>query len=139
MRIEFTPVTVAADEKTLAHRADVVKRLDNLGHINAADGQINTSRTVAWQASIDGSVVLVDGFAIEQDGERVLLSLALSPDEISIRQAATPQASVPTLAEKRESRSTWGDGTQPDPREGIPDWRPETLGAQVARNAEATA
>jgi hypothetical protein len=63
------------------------------------------------------------------------VSLILQPDSLSIGNppAATPPA--PPAAQV----SSWGDGSQPDPRESIPGWQPENLAEQVAGHAERVA
>lgn len=133
LKVEITPVMVGADEHTLTRRAAVAQRLDNLGHIDASTGEINTETTAGWQATINGTTVPIDGYAAEPDGNRVLLSLVLPVDALSI---GCPPTTAPAPAEEKPKRSVWGDPGTRDPRESIPGWR-ESIAQQVATNAEA--
>lgn len=128
IRVEITPVVAPADEQTM-------QRLENLGQLTASDGVVNTQQTCGWVATVNGTAIPLAGFAVEPDDGRVLVSLVLEPDEVSVRRTPTePPAPAAAPAEKAR-RGVWGDPNTPDPRAGMR----ERLGAQVARNAEATA
>ena len=142
--IEITPVVVEADEQTLTRRKTTVQRLDKLGQIDASAGSISTEMTAGWQATINGTTVPLEGYAVEPDGGRVLVSLVFPADAVSIGQVPT---STPAPAEpaNKPPASVWGAPGRPDPREAIPGWAPRDayiplsngLGQQVAANAEA--
>lgn len=144
IRVEITPVVTNADEQTLAQRAEVVQRLENLGHLTAADGELNTEQTLGWQATVNGAVIPLEAFDVRPDDDgQVLVSLMIAADEVSVRRTpiATPVPVTAAPAEKPK-RSTWGDPTVPDPRAGILEAfgsGQAPLGEQIDRNAEATA
>jgi hypothetical protein len=74
----------------------------------------------------------VADFAVQvADDGTPMLSLALAPDSVSIGVPPAPAPAAPRA-------SSWGDGSHPDPRAGIPGWEPP-LGAQVANQAERVA
>lgn len=96
-----------------------------------SDGDNETSLL----ADVDGTKLPLVTYTAEpcEDG-RTLVSLVVAADEVSVSRfpASEPASGVnPPLR-------VWGDRDLPDPRESIPGWQPERLGAQVARNAEVS-
>jgi hypothetical protein len=140
-RIEITPVVVEADPATQARRADVVQRLENLGQITASDGRMNPELIAGWQVTIDGATFPVDGYAVEPESGRVLVSLVVAADEVSVRRSPA-STSAPAVPDQKTNLRVWGDPDLPDPRANMPGWpvaglsaRAE-LGEQIARRAE---
>jgi hypothetical protein len=85
-----------------------------------------------WTATIGDTEFPVTDFAVTTDDSGTpAVSLVLSPDSLSIGEPPKPAPPAPAA-----KVSTWGDGSQADPRESIPGWQPESLGGQVADNAE---
>jgi hypothetical protein len=91
-----------------------------------------------WSARINGAEFPLAGYAVEYDPESgtPMLTLALSPDSMSIGATLAP---TPPAPEAPKQVLSWGDGSIPDPREGIPGYQPEGLGEQVAGHAERVA
>jgi hypothetical protein len=87
-----------------------------------------------YLARVNGAELPLTDFAVQYDPESgaPMLSLILAPDSLSIGEP--PTATPPAPAAKV---SSWGDASQPDPRESIPGWQPEKLSVQVAGHAEA--
>jgi hypothetical protein len=138
IRVEFVPRTVPADDSTIAHRENVMQRMQNLGHIDPADGEVNATET-GWSARINGTEFPVLDFSLQKlDDGKVAVSLVAIADSV---QAGDPSLSTATprvpaaLPEEKPKRGRWGQ-PRPDPREGIPGWTPEpSPGEQVAQNA----
>jgi hypothetical protein len=84
-------------------------------------------------ATVNDAAIAISDFAVgsDEDGSPVL-TLVLMPGSLSIGE---PPATTPSAAAAKVS--TWGDGSQPDPRESIAGWQPENLAEQVASHAEA--
>jgi hypothetical protein len=58
------------------------------------------------------------------------VSLLIPADSVQVGSPTAP----PQPAEEKPQVSVWGSADLPDPREKIPGWKPEKLGAQVAGN-----
>jgi hypothetical protein len=85
----------------------------------------------------DTEFPIVD-FAIQSEGG-MFLSLVLTPDVMSIGDQSAAGA-PPEIRPASPQIAAWGDGSIPDPREGIiPGWQPENLAEQVAGHAERVA
>ncbi|MGX6605666.1 hypothetical protein ACWKSP_26560 [Micromonosporaceae bacterium Da 78-11] len=131
--MEIVPVTIPADEATIASRADTVHRMAELGQIEDPEsGELNHEMT-GWLARINGAEFPVYAFGVEQAADGTpMLSLAFVPDSLQIGES--PVSGAPTV-EAKQSPSSWGAPGKPDPREGIAGWAPASLGEQVAGNA----
>lgn len=127
IRVEITPVVVDADPDTLTQRANVVRRLGELGHIDATTGAVSTTMTAGWQATVNGTAMPLDAFAVEPDEDgRVLVTLVVAADEVSVRRSpAAPPAPAAAPETPKSRRRVWGEPGTADPREGIPGWNPE--------------
>lgn len=145
VRVELTPYLVPADG-VYEQRADAVERLGELGQIDPSAGTVATPEPVqhGWLARVNGAELIVDSYAVEPDGGRMLVSLVLSVDSMMVgAMSQTPEvpsvrSAVPEPKPKNQRRP-WGTARR-DPREGLPGWSPEpSLGEQVAGNAEAAA
>lgn len=100
IKVEFVPRTVTASAETIARRADTVQRLDNLGHVDTASGDLNTTE-MQWCARINGTEVAVLDFGVQKlDDGRVAISLVAVADTVSIGAAS---GSTPTEAERVET------------------------------------
>lgn len=92
-----------------------------------------------WTARINGTAMPLTAFAVEPDSERVLVSLVVAADEVSVRRSLTaPPTPAAVVQEKPATkRGVWGDPNAPDPRENLPGWPPQAIGAQATVNAQA--
>ena len=126
VKVEITPVVVDADPEMLTRRADVVRRLAELGHIDACTGEVSSTMTAGWQATANGAAMPLDAFAVQPDDDgRVLVTLMVAADEVSVRRSPTVSPAPAVPAEKaKNQRAVWGQ-SGPDPREGLPGWAPE--------------
>lgn len=93
-----------------------------------------------WLAAINGGdPVLVLDYAVQRDADGVVaLNLVLPVDALSIGEtpAGQPAPVAQPGSPETPPRSTWGDGSKPDPRASIPGWEPSGgLGEQVAEQA----
>lgn len=139
VHVELVPIQVPADPQP---RPDSAGQTTNRPTVPDA-GEISPDVTV-WMARINGVEVPVDGYAVEHlYGPQVTVSLVISADSLSIGDPSlsskAPHVRAAAQEKPKNERRPWGSGG-PDPREGIPGWRPEpSLGEQVAGNAEAVA
>lgn len=95
VKVEFRHRTIPATDDTIARRADAVHRLDELGHIDAAAGDLNTTET-QWYAHFNTTELLVLDFSVQKlaTGE-VAVSLVALVDAVSI-------GDIPATAEPDE-------------------------------------
>lgn len=93
-----------------------------------------------WVARVNGHEFPVVTYGVEapEVGKRPLVSLMFAADSVTMRNSSAPAAEGRTAVQDVADRPFWGSSAT-DPRENISGWRPENLGEQVARNAEATA
>lgn len=148
IRVEIVPCTVDADEQTQARRADAVARLTNLGHLDAADGQLNTQTSAGWTATVNGTAMPVIDFAVQPDdaGGQALVSLVVAADMVSVGRSPasvpapatvpvspdrTAEVTAPVGTSSRGPRSTWGGAGKRDPRASIPGWEPAVSGSEA--------
>lgn len=89
---------------------------------------------VRYSARVNGAEFPVQAFSVEPDEQgRVFVSLVVEASAVQV--GAPAEAKPQQLAETKPPRvSTWGDPSLPDPRESLPGWDPERLGAMVAKN-----
>lgn len=138
VRVELVPLMVDTDDRTRDARQDVVDRLGDLGQIDPAKGQIPDRMQQGWKARIAGAEFPVVTYSVEPGGEggSALVSLLVSAGSVQVGDPSTgavpPQ--VRPAVEEKPTVPVWGAPGKPDPREAIPGWSPEKLGAQVARN-----
>ncbi|GAA0494751.1 hypothetical protein Ade02nite_19780 [Paractinoplanes deccanensis] len=140
VHVQLERVETPADLATLADRADAVQRLDNLGHIDATAGELNTTSAGGWQARVnDGEPFPVHDFALSPsgDGGQAVLNLVLPVGALSVGAPSATQQPAQALAPPNMPR-VWGAEGTPDPRTNIPGFERERLGGQVAENARHT-
>jgi hypothetical protein len=98
VKVEFlTRITPASDD-TMAQRRDVVRRLDDLNHLDASTGEVNTT-TREWIARIGGvDVPLLDWSVQKLDDGKVAVSLVAVVDAVAagdeLLAGGVPQGSV---------------------------------------------
>ncbi len=98
--IRFHRQVVTASEETIQRRADAVERLSNLGHIDGASGELNTTET-RWTAQIGDTEFVVMDFAVQKgDDGQLSISLAALADKVSFG-AREPEAGAPLKDEER--------------------------------------
>jgi hypothetical protein len=144
VRVELVSRDVPIDDDTLAHRADGVRRLAELGHLDPEQGEVATTRQ-AWFARIGGVEAEVVDYAISrpEQGAQAAVSLVLLVDSVSVGDPSTgvEQPQVRDTAPAKNERPMWGAGKS-DPREKIPGWAPSNTsasGESVALDVEAGA
>jgi hypothetical protein len=95
-----------------------------------------------WLARINGVEVDLLAYGVEQapDGSPVL-SIAFTPGSLAIGDPSLggAQPELRPATPETTQLSSWGAPGQRDPRENIPGWEPEGIGAQVAGHAERRA
>jgi hypothetical protein len=138
VRVELVPLMVPTDDQTREARQNVVDRLADLGQIDPATGEIPDRMRQGWKARINGAEFPVVTFSVEPGGEggNALVSLLIPADAVQVGDPSTGAAppQVRPAVEEKPTVQVWGSGGTPDPRESIPGWSPEKLGAQVAHN-----
>nr|WP_221374405.1 hypothetical protein [Actinoplanes polyasparticus] len=133
VRVELVRAERPADHSTVADRVSTVQRLSELGHIDPAAGEVNTTELAGWLARINGVEVPVLDYAVSPSESGVALNLVLPVDSLSIGDPSLgqqPEASPATP--DQPAPSVWGASGKPDPRQNIAGWQPEKLGGQVA-------
>ncbi len=82
--VEFVPRAIPATADTVARRTEVASRLDDLGHLNAATGEVNATET-QWHAIIgDAEIPLLDFDVQKLDNGQVAISIAAEVGAVSI-------------------------------------------------------
>ncbi len=90
--VEFISRTTPASNQAVAARADLTQHLDDLGHIDASTGEVNT-RTTQWYARIGGTELALIEFSLQHlDDGKVAISLAAVVDRVQV--GAVPDGPV---------------------------------------------
>jgi hypothetical protein len=83
MKVQFLARDVPASSGTVSRRADVVQRLDGLGHIDATAGEVNTTEK-QWIARIGGTDLPVLDWSVQKlDDGMMAVSLVAVVDAVS--------------------------------------------------------
>lgn len=145
MHIEISEVRVTRDQ-ILARRGRIAQRLDNLHLIDRTTGKVTEpagDEILGYRLTVNGTELPVPVTAYEviptEDGPA--LTVTIPATRISIGDPSTGAETPPlrnAAPDKPKQVGVWGS-TGRDPREGLPGWRPESLGEQVAQQAEARA
>ncbi len=141
MHIQISEVRVTRDQ-ILARRGRIAQRLDNLQLIDRTAGEIaepEGDEILGYRLTVNGVELPVPVTAYEviptEDGPA--LTVTIPATRISI---GDPSASADTpplrnaMPDKPKQAAVWGS-TGRDPREGLPGWRPESLGEQAEAQA----
>jgi hypothetical protein len=138
MHIQISEVRVSPDEVT-ARRQRIAARLDNLDLIDASQGKVaapTEDELLGYRLTVGGVELPVPITGYEaistEDGPAVTVTIPASRISIGDPASGKPETTAQPLR-------VWGQADLPDPRENIPGWEPESLGEQVAANAEARA
>ncbi len=93
--IQFRERRVPASAETIARRSSAVERLDDMGLIDAADGEVNDTEA-QWTARIGETEFAVLDFAVQKlDNGQISISLVALADAVSVGDpAAKAQAAV---------------------------------------------
>lgn len=143
VKVGFLSRRVQASDETIARRSSAVQQLENLGHLDAEVGELNTTE-VRWFACIDGTELALLDFSVQKlDDGQVAVSLVAVVGAVSI---GDPGPATDVLGDEAsdDRRRLVVAGLEfaeraTDPRADLPNWVPEQpLGAQVARNAKAS-
>lgn len=110
--------------------------------VEVTPNPLDASDGPPFTAKVNGVEIPVVTYGVEPaegDGQ-ALVSLLIPADSVSIGDPSTgagqPQVR-PSAPEPKNARvGVWGDPAKPDPRANFPGRQPETLGQQVAENAE---
>jgi hypothetical protein len=145
MRIEFLSRDVPASPRTVEHRAEVTQRLDDLGHIDAATGEINPTEK-QWVALIGETEMPVLDWSVQKlDDGQIAVSLVAIVDGISagdpdvvakVQQQDEEQARSDERNRMVVDRLEFANRASHFVRLASPN---DALGQQVAQNAEASA
>jgi hypothetical protein len=83
VKVEFLTRTVPASDRTVAGRREVVQGLDELGHVEASVGEVNTTER-EWIARIGGTdLPLLDWSVQKLDDGKVAVSLVAVVDAVT--------------------------------------------------------
>lgn len=141
VRVELVRRTIPADEETLQRRADIVERMRSMGHLDEGDeGRVSETMDGGWVARIDGVEVPVVTYSVEPaaEGVKALVSLLVAADSVQVGDPSTGTGAPPVrpaASEQKPPLSTWGAQGKPDPREGIPGWRPNVAVPSISAKA----
>lgn len=132
VRVVLVPTEVPADPQTQHDRQSAVDRLAKLGMVDdPTAGELNPSMR-GWLARLDNAEFPVSDFAVQHVDGEVVLSLVFTVGSLSVGDPSTggEQPQVRTSAPEKPVAS-WGTPGRPDPREGIPGWKPDVTGGSV--------
>lgn len=154
LRVEIVPRIVPVGEEEEARRESAVAaalQSLNLERMSGSVPAIAAAQDAYSAAQADLAVDAVqDGYLVRLGGAEIpavaydlqvadsgapLVSLVLAPDSLAIGDPPTAQQ-PPQAPPVAPQIASWGDGSIPDPRAGIPGWQPEKLADQVAGHAE---
>jgi hypothetical protein len=106
VKVEFLPSRIPASDDTIARRTEVGQGLDNLGHIDATAGDINTTE-VRWVARIGGAEMEALDFSIQKlDDGRVAVSLVAVVDAVSIGDENAAVMTAVPVDEEEDAEET---------------------------------
>lgn len=136
VRVELVRRQVPADPATVEGRAALVDRMRNLGQLDTeADGQVCDTET-AWFARIGGGEFPLVTHGMENVDGRILVSLVVEADSLHVGDPAEAPKAPPV--EDKPPVQVWGSAGKPDPREGIPGWKPEAGQIHLSPSVEST-